>query len=169
MQDDFGSAEPARPLGARRGFSLVSVSLLTGVMALTAVGVFEALQQNQERLFEQRRRDEARAVAEGGLAEILNDRRLLQILPTEAGAQAAFQYTRPASTEFSDDQGETYRGEVTLVRAAPALESSQRRIRAIVYEVRVAGRKYGEHASDVEAIIYRLGTTSGQPLEVYGR
>lgn len=160
MQDGCGSS--------RRGFSLLVVLMVVGVVMSAALGVYIAVERDATLAGEARRRREALETVEGGLSEIINDRRLLGLLPTAPGEAAMIRYVAPTDSAF-EGSGDTYEGEIRLVRAAPVLESSQRRLRALIYEVRVRAVEDSGRTAEMEAMVYRLAESLGQPKEVYGR
>lgn len=170
MLVDFVSISPPGRARARskRGFSLLVVTLVIAVSLVTAMGVYQALQSDARLAGEARRREEARELVEGGLSELLNDRRLMGFMPTEPGEAAAFSYSAPSPSAF-EGSGSAYTGKVRFVRTTPALESSQSRLQAIVYEVSIAGEQSAGRTSEVEAVVYRLGAADDRPREVYGQ
>lgn len=171
MSVDCRSVEAARR--GRRGFSLVVVLLLTGVMGVTALLVFQSLAEDARLASLEKRMREARAAAEGGLMESLNDARVIERLPEKAGGKSRIQLTGPSKSMFAEDEtvSASYEADLTLVRTAPMLESSQRRVRAVLYEVRVHGETSTGESADVEALIYRVGVAPRvtAAAEVYGR
>jgi hypothetical protein len=141
-------------------------------MSVTALLVFDALREDSRLARLGRRAEEAREAADGGLREMLNDRRILQSLPDEAGGESEISVPGPQKSMFRETGGaEGYDARITLVRTAPMLESSQRRVRAVLYEVRVEGESRSGHVADVEALIYRVGVAPSDTAgaEVYGR
>lgn len=159
-----------RPRRSRRGFSMFVVTLLVGLMVLTAVAVYRALEEDATQQGHERRRREAFRGAEGGLMELINDKRIMGLLPKEAGESATFVYVPPEGSE-AEIEGVSYSAEVTLVRTAPLLESSRRRVRALLYEARVLATYPTGETAEVESIIYRLGSAlnSRAGMEIQGK
>lgn len=157
----------------RRGFSTMVTTLSTGVMAVGAMVVLSTLEEDGRMHRIEKRREMVRATAEGGMKELLNDRRLMTILPTTAGDASRHIFARPGGSEFwkVGNRAPTYKASVSLVRTAPAIESSQRRVRAVLYEVEVRGKLPDGESADMEAIIYRLGSAPQGRVggEVFGK
>ena len=168
MQDGFKSVDRAQ-----RGFSAIVTTLLVGVMSVTALAVLYAIEDDSRLSAVEKSITDARFLAQGGMREVLNDRRLFAVLPSTAGTEARFQFTRPTSSEFwkTGSREPIYNAEVTLVRSSPALESSQRSIRVVLYELKVRGSLPSGQTSEIEALIYRLGSApnSQTGAEVFGR
>ena len=157
----------------KAGFSLLVVVLITGVLTLTALMVFTSLADEARLQGLERRVTRARAVAEGGLSEMINDQRVFARLPSSFGQT---QEVRDLALEASAFAGvrhrsDAYRGQITLVRVGPVLESSQRRVRALFYEVRVEGTLPSGETAGVEALVYRLGVAPNSlgGDQVYGQ
>ncbi len=162
---------PARCASAdQRGFALFAVTMMAALLGVTAMLVFADLIHDVEIWGWERRGREARAAAAGGIAEVLNDRRLPLLLPKEPGKPATVSFDAPADSPFVEaERGGRRRAEVTLVRTAPLLESSQRRVRAVLYELTVSSAHRGGGSSDVEAVIYQVGLAPEGEVEVHGR
>ncbi|MEO1227564.1 MAG: hypothetical protein AAFZ18_01575 [Myxococcota bacterium] len=161
-----------RPRRLRRGFSNVVVGLLMGMLSVSALVVLGELQSDSRVYGEERRRKEARELAEGGAMEVLNSQGLMAQLPSTPGDNAKLTFGRPGKSEFwQDDDSRKYLAKVTLVRSAPALESSQRRVRAVVYEVKVRGKLSSGESHDMEALVFRLGVAPNTraSAEVFGK
>lgn len=143
-----------------------------GVLAVSALVVLTTLTGDMRLHGEERRHRDAREVAQGGLMEVMNHGRLLQKLPSAAGDTARVKFGRPTSSEFWDSaERAKYAAKATLVRSAPALESSQRRVRAVIYQVKVRGKMSTGETADVESYLYRLAAapTNRAAVEVYGK
>lgn len=166
MPVDYASAKSRR----QRGFSLLVSTILVGLMVLTAMGVLEALDYDTRLHYIEDRIYRARVQAQGGLRELVNDRQILNILPSAAGESSQLDFSPPASSEFWSST-DSYEAKATLVRSSPALESSQRNVRVVLYEIEVRGRESSGQTSDVEAIVYRLGVVPNNQsgAELYGR
>ncbi|MBX2813262.1 MAG: hypothetical protein KTR25_15715 [Myxococcales bacterium] len=147
--------------------------MLVGLMTITALGVLQTLEHDAQLHQLEDRILSARATAEGGLREVLNDARILTLLPSSAGDSAKLVFSQPSVSEFfgSGSQAPKYTAKVTLVRSAPALESSQRRVRMVLYESKVRSEVVGGNTSEIEAVIYRLGIVPNNQsgAEVFGR
>lgn len=143
-----------------------------GLLSVSALVVLNELRNDSRVYGEERRRKEARELSEGGVMEVLNSRGLMSRLPSTPGEGAKMVFERPGSSEFwQSDDSRKYLAKVTLVRSAPALESSQRRVRAVVYEVQVRGRLSTGETHDMETLIFRLGVApnSRASAEVFGK
>lgn len=171
MPDDFDFNERRR--GRPRGFSLMLVVMMVGALAVTGLLFIVALEDDAKLHGHERRRREARQAAEGGLMELLNDVRIQVLLPSSAGQEARLEYGKPSKSYFmsEDVTSPVYRAEVMLVRTTAPLESSQRRVRAVLYEAEVRATMPDGETADMEALIYRLGVapSSWSGNEVFGR
>jgi hypothetical protein len=145
----------------RRGFSLLTTTLIVAVAALAGVVVLDAVTNDQTLRGIERRSQEAAEVAEGGAMAILNDQRLADALPDPAGQDltARVDLDGAFAAERSDGLLRAHEAEVSLLRVVPVLESSHSRVRAVVYDLEVTGRASG-HAAEVESQIYKMASTA---------
>lgn len=145
-----------------RGFTLLTTVLLVSVATMAAVVLISTLREDVKDGAQYRRAREARIAAEGGLMEMLNDRGILDVLPTPESPTLVSTYSPGSDSRF--ERGATafgdieYTATVRLVRMAPMLESSHTAVRAVMYEIDIESLANGATAAGVEAEVYRVAS-----------
>lgn len=137
------------------GFALISVMLLVAVVALTATILLDVLRADVMLGGLERSLDEARAVAEGGVMEVIDDRQTPDLLPTHRTPELRAEHSGGGGVFAASGQG-TYEAEIELLRIVPLSESSINQTRAVVYEVTSIGTSNrGEERFEVRTEIFR--------------
>lgn len=143
-----------RRLRRRAGFSLPVVILVMGVTALSAAILLDVVDLDFRIQRAERITLESRLVAEGGMLELLNDQRLQASLPEFDDPGLASDLQAASNSVFRKD-GKDYDAEVSLIRMAPLSESSQGRLQAVIYELRVDSESKAGSGGGVRAEIYK--------------
>lgn len=142
------------------GFALLTVVMLVAVFTISALVVVELINSDIKSVGVQHRAEEARATAEGGLMEVLNDHNTMESLPTLSSPNLKATYTVDADSNFAGSSPFRGTGQYTadfqLVRVAPLLESSHNVVRAVVYEVNVESQMDSGSSARVQAEVYRV-------------
>lgn len=140
----------------RRGFALISVVLLTALVAVAGAVLLDMVRLDILLGRSQRQTVNAREVAEGAVMEFVNDLDTPEQLPMFDDNDLSIRYTPPTTSAFADRKGE-YTVDVSLVRVVPLAESSAIQSRALVYEVDAVGDVgSGDAHFDVRSEIFRI-------------
>ncbi|MEM7674666.1 MAG: hypothetical protein AAF449_01545 [Myxococcota bacterium] len=152
-----------RSFTGRRGFTMITTTLLLAVVAMSSMVVLDIIDLDFEQFAVQRRTIASREAAEGGLMEILNDQDVMASLPTLDTPKLNISFKPTTGSVF----GQTHQtkglrdfdADIELVRQVPMLESSHSVVRALVYDVRVRARAADGGTSRVEALVYRVAAS----------
>jgi hypothetical protein len=140
----------------RRGFALISVVLLTAMVAVAGAVLLDMVRLDILLGRSQRQTVDARELAEGAVMEFVNDLDTPEQLPMFDDNDLSIRYTPPTSSAFDRRKGE-YTVDVALVRVVPLAESSAIQSRALVYEVDAVGAVgAGDAHFDVRTEIFRI-------------
>lgn len=140
----------------RRGFALISVVLLTAMVAVAGAVLLDMVRLDILLGRSQRQTVDARELAEGAVMEFVNDLDTPEQLPMFDDNDLSIRYTPPSSSAFDQRKGE-YTVDVALVRVVPLAESSAIQSRALVYEVDAVGAVgSGDSHFDVRSEIFRI-------------
>ncbi len=151
------------PRAGRGGFSLLMVTLLVALVTVSSLVVLDLITSDQDLMGMERRSREAREAAEGGTMELINDEKMGALLPDLSADDLTADASPTTDTVFSSVRADgaelEYEGRVALLRTSPVLESSNARVRAVVYELEVTGHAAG-HQAVVETQIYKMASSS---------
>ena len=140
----------------RRGFALISVVLLTAMVAVAGAVLLDMVRLDILLGRSQRQTVDARELAEGAVMEFVNDLDTPEQLPMFDDNDLSIRYTPPTASAFDRRKGE-YTVDVALVRVVPLAESSAIQSRALVYEVDAVGAVgRGDAHFDVRTEIFRI-------------
>ena len=140
----------------RRGFALISVVLLTALVAVAGAVLLDMVRLDILLGRSQRQTVDARELAEGAVMEFVNDLDTPEQLPMFDDNDLSIRYSPPTSSAFDRRKGE-YTVDVALVRVVPLAESSAIQSRALVYEVDAVGAVgSGDAHFDVRTEIFRI-------------
>ncbi|MBK8014482.1 MAG: hypothetical protein IPK13_24420 [Deltaproteobacteria bacterium] len=135
----------------RRGFSLITVFMLLALASMSAMILLRLVSMEQSLLRVERLTEEAQALADNGVQEVMADRAVE--LPFE---EVHSSYEVSANSLFvGDDHG--YEAEIRLLRLDPIRETSMTSLRAVVFEVAAVGRvSNGEATAEYVTEAYRI-------------
>lgn len=146
----------------RQGFALLVVVLVLALVSVVGLMVVDVVNVEQRMIGFRRIAVEARATAEGGALEVINDGSLSSYLPGFASESYSTVYEPSSSSPFvaeSDEFGpaRSFSGRIDLVRHARPDESGIGTARVFVYEVTTVATVDGGRAEDeVRAEIIKI-------------
>ena len=127
----------------QRGFVLVVVIIIVALLALMGASIMNVLSEDMQIIGQSRRGFEARAVAEGGVSEMMNDTTVSTNYPdlATAGLRTTYNPNSLVTTSMFNvpAEGRQYQGEIRLLRFGPAVESDIEQARTVTYEFFAVG------------------------------
>ncbi|MCC7383005.1 MAG: hypothetical protein IT384_14295 [Deltaproteobacteria bacterium] len=158
---------------AKRGFSLVVVTVVLAVMSVAAVMLMNMLGLDLDMVGTHRKAFQAHGVAEAALIETINSRDVALSAPTFTTPGLVFKFDAPAASALKDSSlGQDYRVQIRLLRVAPMAESSITWSRALIYEATArAEAAHGDAEAEVVGEVFRIvSITPGTQLpQMHGR
>lgn len=144
----------------RRGFSLFIVTFVVALLSVGALALLDQTGREADLVRRTRQLRQAESIADGAVAEVINDERTPTLLPDYSTAGLRADYSPSQSSPFFASGGlYEYSADVRLLRFVPVSETSQNWSRALVYEITALGAVDGEHTtSEVRAQVYKTIT-----------
>jgi len=130
----------------QRGFAMLVVIIIAALLAMLAGTLLQLVQSDLVMMGQTRRSFESREVAEGAVAQVINDTGFLaQYPPLDHPTLQSPLYPTLGSPFMKPDR--TFDANVRLLRIGPPTESSLEQSRIITYEVRALAMVAGNAAT----------------------
>ncbi|MCK6548259.1 hypothetical protein L6R52_20600 [Myxococcota bacterium] len=148
----------------RRGFALFIVMFVVAVLSVGALALLDQTGREADLVRRTRQLRQAESIADGAVAEVVNDERTPSVLPDYSTADLRVDYSPPSQSPFQTGDFE-YSADVRLLRFVPVSETSQNWSRALVYEITTVGAVDQAHTtSEVRAQVYKTITVPAGTL-----